>query len=241
MGIATERRTGVANGASSADAAPPDGSPGTIARQLEFDILFGALRPRERLVEDVLMQRFGATRHAVRQALVELERMEIVTRAPNRGAAVRDFDAQEVEEITELRETLHRRAVQRMRLPAGAKLIGQLKAIQRRHDKAVAARDPRAIDDANEAFHEALFGACDNRLLAKAIGHYAYLSRAMRLYPLVDPLLLQTLRSEHWAMIEAIEAGNRPLLSRLVVDHIQHSKQLYLQVRAAPAKVAAKA
>ena len=34
---------------------------------LEFDILFGRLKPRERLIEDVLMQRFGAKRHAVRQ------------------------------------------------------------------------------------------------------------------------------------------------------------------------------
>ena len=85
---------------------------------LEFDILFGRLKPRERLVEDVLMQRFDAKRHAVRQALAELEHIGIVTREPNRGAAVRDFTAQEVEEICELREILQRRAAQRMPLPA---------------------------------------------------------------------------------------------------------------------------
>ena len=112
-------------------------------RALEFDILFGNLKPRERLVEDALMQRFSAKRHTVRQALVELERMGIVTRTPNRGAAVRDFAAEEVEEIAEVRATLHRRAAQRMKLPAGAALIAKLEALQRRHDKAVAARDPR--------------------------------------------------------------------------------------------------
>ena len=82
-----------------------------VARALEFDILFGGLRPRERLVEEPLMQRFGAKRHAVRQALLDLEHIGIVVRSPNRGAAVRDFSAEEVEEITEVRETLHRRAV----------------------------------------------------------------------------------------------------------------------------------
>jgi DNA-binding GntR family transcriptional regulator len=202
-----------------------------LVRELEFDILFGNLKPRERLVEDVLMQRFLAKRYTVRQALVELERMGIVTRAPNRGASVRDFTDVEVEEIAEVRATLHRRAAQRMKLPADASLIGRLEALQRRHDKAVAGRDPRAIDAANEAFHDALFGACGNQHLAQAITHYFYLSRATRLYPLVDRVLLQHLRGEHWAMIEALKVGDRKALARLVVDHIQHSKKIYLKVR----------
>ena len=97
-------------------------------RALEFDILFGKLRPRERLVEDALMQRFAAKRHVIRQALGELERMGIVTRARNRGAAVRDFTAEEVNEIAELRETLQRRAAQRMPLPGDPLLVSRLEA-----------------------------------------------------------------------------------------------------------------
>lgn len=203
-----------------------------VVRALEFDILFGKLRPRERLVEDALLQRFtGAKRYVIRLALGELERTGIVVRTPNRGAAVRDFTAEEVEEIAELRETLQRRAAQRMLLPASPTLVAELEALQRRHDKAVAARDPRAIDDANEAFHSKLFGACGNRHLAQAIAHYAFLSRAMRLYPLVDRILLERLREEHWAMIKALRDGDRKALARLVVDHIQHSKKIYLRVR----------
>lgn len=204
-----------------------------IVQSLEFDILFGVLRPRERLIEDQLIQRFAAKRHVVRQALSELERMGIVIRAPNRGASVRDFTVEEVEEIADVRETLHRRAVQRMQLPAEAKLLQALTRIQHRHDKAVASRDPRAIDVANEAFHDALFSASGNRMLTAAIRHYSYLSRATRLYPLLDAGLLETLRGEHWAMIDALAAGNRRQLSKLVVEHIQHSKRMYIAVRAA--------
>ena len=53
----------------------------------------------------------------------------------------------------------------------------------------------------------------------------------MRLYPMVDPELLETLRGEHWAMIEALRSANRVALARLAVDHIQHSKRIYLEVR----------
>lgn len=203
-----------------------------VVQSLEFDILFGVLRPRERLIEDQLIERFGAKRHVVRQALSELERMGIVVRYPNRGASVRDFTVEEVEEIAEVRETLHRRAVQRMQMPGDVRLLKSLKRIQHRHDSAVTSRDPRAIDAANEAFHETLFEACGNRMLASAIRHYSYLSRATRLYPLLDAEMLELLRLEHWAMIDALAAGDRRQLLKLVVEHIQHSKRMYIKVRA---------
>lgn len=206
-----------------------------VTRALEIAILLGQLRPRERLVEDVLMQKFSTKRNVIRRALAELERMGIVVREPNKGASVRDLTPVEVEEITELRETLHRRAVQRMELPAPRELVSQLKAIQRHHDKAVRCRDPRAIDEANDRFHSAFFGACGNKLLTEAIMHYAYLSRIMRLFPIADTETLERVRSEHWAIIEALETGDRKLLRKLVVEHILHSKRMYLRLRGDPA------
>jgi len=206
-----------------------------MVRELEAAILFGRLRPRERLVEDQLMARFGAKRYTVRQALAELERLGIVVRSPNRGAAVRDFSAREVEEIYELRNLLQARAVDRMRLPAPPALVARLTAVQRRHDTAVARTDLRGVDAANEAFHREFFAACGNQLLCEAIQHYAHLSRAMRLYPIADPAMLERVRTDHWAIIEALRAADRPRLRTLVVRHLEPSKQLYLAARAAGA------
>ena len=55
----------------------------------------------------------------------------------------------------------------------------------------------------------------------------------MRLYPLVDRDLLEHLRGQHWAMIDALKAADRKALMALVVDHIQPSKRMYLDVRQA--------
>jgi DNA-binding GntR family transcriptional regulator len=217
--------------ARSQESGKDSGGAAEVANAIEFDILFGNLRPRERLVEDVLMRRFEAKRHVVRQALADLERIGIVVREPNRGATVRDFSAQEVEEISELREILQRRAAQRIPLPVDPALVASLEQIQARHDKAVAKQDPRAIDRANEAFHTTLFAACGSAHLAAAIEHYSYLTRAMRLYPLVNRDLLEQLRRQHWEMIAALKAGDRKALVALVVEHIQPSKRLYLEVR----------
>ena len=75
--------------------------------------------------------------------------------------------------------------------------------------------------------------ACGNQLLEEAIRHYAHLSRAMRLYPIADPAMLERVRSDHWAIIEALRAADRPRLRTLVVRHLEPSKQLYLAARAA--------
>jgi DNA-binding GntR family transcriptional regulator len=39
------------------------------------------------------------------------------------------------------------------------------------------------------------------------------------------------LRKEHWEMIAALKAGDRRSLVALVVEHIQPSKRMYLEVR----------
>lgn len=57
------------------------------AEKIREAIIFGGLRPRERLVEDDLIEHRGATRHIVRSAMVVLEQMGLVTRRPNRGYA----------------------------------------------------------------------------------------------------------------------------------------------------------
>jgi DNA-binding GntR family transcriptional regulator len=202
-----------------------------VVRVLEFDILFGRLKPRERLVEDALMARFGAKRHAIRRALDELVRIGIVVRAPNRGATVRDFSAQEVEEIYELRELLQGRAAERMPLPARPEHLEALEGLQRRHDAAVGANDLRVVDQVNDEFHRVLFSTCGNAHLIRAIAHYAHLSRAMRVYPMSDPATLAKLRDEHWGMIEALRCGDRSTLLDLVARHIQPSKAAYLAVR----------
>ena len=56
---------------------------------LEEEIVLGFLHPRERLVEDELLARFGLKRHVVRQVLIELEQMGLVERKRNVGALVK--------------------------------------------------------------------------------------------------------------------------------------------------------
>ena len=66
----------------------------------------GEFVPNQRLVEADLSERFGASRAAVRTALVQLSSEGLVERVQNRGARVRAVSLAEAIEITEVRMAL---------------------------------------------------------------------------------------------------------------------------------------
>jgi DNA-binding GntR family transcriptional regulator len=201
-----------------------------LVSRISEDILFGRLLPRERLVEDEIIARTGATRHAVRAALQALVRDGLVVHLPNRGAQVRSFSPAEVEEITEVREMLHAEAARRIPMPPAAELLAALTAIEAAHAAAVDRGDLSAIHAENDRFHETLFAACGNRYLAATIRDHARLSLAFRCHAMADPALARQARDEHRAMLEALRSGDRETLVRLCIGHTSFAKRAYGRV-----------
>lgn len=139
-----------------------DSSLEEVRKALELDLVPGLLRPRERLLEDDLMLRFGAKRHVVRPALIELERAGLVERRPNRGSVVRDYSREEVGQLYELRADLHRLAVMRMTLPAARAVTDELSEVADRHETAIKAGDLAHVIEFDTIFHDRLFDLCGN-------------------------------------------------------------------------------
>ncbi|HWA42434.1 MAG TPA: GntR family transcriptional regulator [Hypericibacter adhaerens] len=190
-------------------------------------IIFGRLRPRERLVEEELAERFNASRHLVRSALSTLDQMGLVTRRPNRGVIVCDFSVEEIEEIYEMRALLQGEAARRIPLPAPRSLVSQLEAIHAKYSENVDKMELKAACTLNNVFHETMFGACNNRYLTETIQRFWIRTTAIRCYAIGDPELLQQSRREHRAMIDAIKEGNREELVKQCVDHIYPALEAY--------------
>ena len=198
-----------------------------VVSKLEEDVILGRLHPRERLVEDDLMARFGAKRHVVRQALAELERMGVVERIPNRGARVRAYDAKEVQQLYVLRNLLETHAARLIPMPLPEADIADLKGIQAEHDRAVHSGNLGMVYHANVAFHRTLFAKAGNPYLADAINDFAQRTHGIRFYCFTYPGHLEAMRKAHWRMIEAIEARDRRSLVRLCGNHLLASRECY--------------
>lgn len=85
------------------DAVQPAVSASVLTTQLRSAILAGEFAPDQRLIEADLSERYGATRAAVRSALITLTGEGLVERQPNRGARVRAITLGEAIEIVEVR------------------------------------------------------------------------------------------------------------------------------------------
>lgn len=201
---------------------------GDVVARLEEDIIFGRLAPGERLTEDTLMARYGATRHVVRGALVEIERRGVVRRERHIGATVRSYSAEEVRQIYDVREMLTRQAVLMIDLPAPAALVGELRRLQDHYRMQAERRDLRRLHEANDAFHLALFDACGNPYLVRTLGDYMGLTLPMRAKNLADGEGLRLSIGQHDMMIDLLGGRDRWALAQLCVDHMAVSKADYL-------------
>jgi DNA-binding GntR family transcriptional regulator len=202
---------------------------GSIAARLEEDIVLGRLQPRERLLEQDLADRFGTHRAVVRQALFELDKKGLIERVPNRSALVRDLSPDDVRQIYEVREALELMAARIIPLPVAASDMRRLEAIQKTHNRAVAAADLRAVFYSNLQFHRALFGLCSNPYLIESIERLAQKVYGIRSWSNAIPEYLQRVRQDHLDMLDALRRGRRAELVRLCQRHLAPSRDVYIR------------
>jgi DNA-binding GntR family transcriptional regulator len=198
-----------------------------IVSVVKHQIIFGRLKPRERLVEDDLCEQFGVSRHLIRSVFVRLEHLGLITRRPNKGVVVRDLSVEEVEEIYDMRALLQAEATRRIPLPASRALLEQLRAIHAEHARAIAAHNLGLVCSINNEFHRTFFAASGNRLLTQMIERLWTESLAIRCYAIGDSILLARSQREHGLMIEALAAGDRTRMVQYAVDHIWPALEAY--------------
>lgn len=201
-----------------------------VVGQIEEDIVLGRLHPRERLIEDELMERFGAKRHVIRQALLDLGQMGVIERVPNRGAQVRSYTAEAVQHLYQMRDMLETFAASLIPMPLPEAALNELRAIEALHDAAVRKGDLRGVFRHNIAFHWALFANCGNPYLTATINDYSHRAHVIRFHSLNQRRHMQRARDEHQAMISAIEACDRNALVDICRKHLIPSKEAYLKL-----------
>jgi len=207
----------------------PDGTAAAaIAVALEEDIIFGRLPPGTKLREAKLLERFGGSRYAVRDALNRLESRKIVVREHNRGAAVRTIPAEEVRELHEVREVLQRHAALRIRLPARDADLAMLMAIEEQYEASVASSDVRGIYETNDRFHDTLFGLCGNRQLQALIHQLLHLSNLARTRGLEVAEDRRKTMTEHRQMLNLLRGSDPWALAELCVAHLRPQRDAYL-------------
>lgn len=201
----------------------------TLMEAIETDIIRSRILPRNRLIEDHLMEDYSAKRHVVRAALVELQRLGVVVKPPHLGAEIRRFDEQGLEDLYHMRQVLHRTAIAMIPMPTPASRLAALEAARDAHATAAASSDLIAIHRTNMTFHRELYGLCDNPYLAESIRLHDWLSFPVRAYGVADANALRQACEEHAAMVEAVRESDRARLDELSFAHMSRARAIYVE------------
>lgn len=200
-----------------------------IVATLEEEILLGRLYPRERLIEDQLTERFGQKRHVVRQALSDLEIMGLVVREAGKGAVVREYSPEEVNSLYQMREVVEAAAANMIDLPVKEEDYAKIRKICEQYADAVEKNDMKTVIDCNKRFHREVYCLCGNPFLIDVIENMAQRSNLVRFTSSRDRELLHQARDEHFGILEALAETDNQALAKLCVDHMQPSRQRYLE------------
>ena len=174
-------------------------------------ILDGTIEPGARLRQEDLAAVFEASRIPVREALRALEHEGLVTSEPHRGFTVTTLDADQIEEIYDLRSVLEGHAV-RLAIPL---LTPQdIEELQRLYDDMLAAGNPDEELARRERFYMRLYSVTARPRLVGLIARLRQeVSRSLRWK------LVQHSPEHHQVFFDAIKRGDADTATRELTTH----------------------
>lgn len=208
-----------------AEAGAPRRGRGSTAvyEELREDILSLRMAQGSALDEVALAARFGLSRTPIREALLMLQRENLVTFLPGRSAIVTPHTMSNAHEYMDTLMLLSRAIIRLAAEMRTQEALERIRARQAEYAKAVASGDVDGIVAADLAFHNAISAASGNTFLGnfyKLALDYGRRMHLLHYYPLFDAEEAARCVEQHGEMLAAIEAGDPTRSEELASDHV---------------------
>jgi DNA-binding GntR family transcriptional regulator len=202
-----------------------------VYTEMRESILDGRIRVGQVLRQEEVAAAFGVSRVPIREALLRLATEGLVELRPRRGYVVASLDADEIEEIFDLRAALERRTGYFAAINRTEQHVAKVKAIVA--DLARLSHTPPDKDAwfrLNRQFHQAIFDAAQRKHLARHAGmlrdtvepHIRLLGAA--------PGETRRAQKEHVEMLDALVARNARRLAALCAEHCAYTGRALLKL-----------
>jgi DNA-binding GntR family transcriptional regulator len=188
------------------------------------DIISGAYKPGDRLVEMKIARDLGTSQAPVREALRELDALGFVISSPNRGTFVGDVWKRGLREIYAVRGGLEELAT-RLATPF---LAGNVSDLQYEVDAMRRAALDGEVDDLvthSYRFHRAIIEASGNQLLLN-VWRGLHIETRTSITMMAEGLDLLEVAESHQPIVEAIVSGNIEHACTVTREHQQYFERL---------------
>ncbi len=209
-----------------------------IRADIERAILVGRLAPGQKLDEEALARRHGASRTPVREALQHLASRGLIELRPNAGAFVAELTVTELAESFETMAILEAACAAMAARRHTAEDRRRLRAAHEACARAATKGSPASFYAANARFHECLYAASHNRhLQAQTVGLRNRLEAYRRAVTFHPGIMALTMR-EHGRILQAVLAMDEEEASRLMRTHLDSLRDDAVSVARAVARAA---
>ncbi|MDO1583571.1 GntR family transcriptional regulator [Rhizobium oryzicola] len=190
-----------------------------ICTALRRAIIERALLPGDRLPEDTLGERFGASRTIARAALLQLSAEGLVELRRNRIAVVAAPSFQDARDIFDIRIALERQVVRHLAGTLTEAQVQELRQLVEAEHEARHGQDGAAIRLATE-FHVRLAEMTGKPILIRYVTEICYRA-GLSLSAFARPHSSECAVSEHLALIDAIRGGPALNAEDLMEEHLE--------------------
>ncbi|MCL5962652.1 MAG: GntR family transcriptional regulator [Chloroflexi bacterium] len=199
-----------------------------VFNALQQAIVRGHLKPRERLVEVELAQRFKVSRVLIREVIKKMESTGLVSILPHKGAQVTDLSPAEIEDIHFVLAMLEAMAA---RLASGritSDMLAELESLVSEMDDCPPDAY-RRIMELNDRFHDLIYQASASPLLCQLIKDLHLRAHVVCYLGWGRQDRLGQSCQEHREIIHSLRSHNLPRLEELIKRQRLSAKEHYLQ------------
>ena len=199
-------------------------STGLLAR-MQADILTGEMRPGEKIVEQKLCEKYGASRTPVREALKQLEADGLVEYILNRGYFVIGMSDQDFEDMFDLRRAYEIQAVKWAIERITEEEMEALEETFNFMEFYTMRKDTEKMLVINAGFHQIIYEASKNRMLQKLLTSYQNYLRYKSPEVVYEENYLSMVLEEHRAIFKAFQDNDPREGGRAMEIHINRAKE----------------
>lgn len=189
-------------------------------------ILDGRLEPGRRLKEEELARELGISRTPVREALLMLQAEGLVVATPNRGAIVRVHDAEDLDDLYQLRALLEGYGARRAATRISEAEVEQLRESCDRFDALSPDEELRELVRENLLFHNTILDVAGSARLAGMVRKVIELPLVYKSYIWYSPDQKRISVHYHRQITNALAAHDGERAELIMKEHVFEARDL---------------
>lgn len=202
-----------------------------IAKELRPRIWEGDIPAEQRLTETELAQEFQVSRSSAREALQLLKHEGLVEMIPRRGAFVRRYSDQDLDDLYAARLLLETYAFQEASSRITKDGYQNLMGIVGDMERAFLTDDWRSLGDLDLAFHVTVVKWSGNSVIVSLYDSIRGPIRASIGIPRLEGHRRELVVAEHRDLVQMLRDGDKERIREAITVNIQNGKTLIKQLR----------